>query len=653
MSSTISISEGDNQGSRHPENPIPYEPFYEKATTGLITETQDGSYDLNDQSKLFFSTKMLDPLQVLPPELALQCLLESLPSDSYFYTSAVFELVSVSTRWRYFILSSQVLWQEIHLMLGSHDLFTTISTFVHFSGTNSLDIIVWGDVRPELSAICSILLPHKNRIHRLMFRPSSQTRQSIGEMRSWCMPMAAQIIGSLGSLSNLKEVDFGPDFLPNYSQIESLFLPPTTYITSPFALLPLMEDMGHIGLQRITKVNTTSHIDNLVPSLESLKNLTGLSLHRTSDIPPTKTPVLTRASSHLRSILYHQSYCANLEQLLRLTSSQLTYLDLEIPLLKLEALVENLESLGSLNGLYLKLTNWSEPVPLISTICTVTITALHTMEISSRGYGGAISGYNAQPIVWLFETFKTLYPMVKRISLNSPKDILHFADHYLESLRYLEWIGVALGTPHRKIFLPSLQSLRCSPAVLAYLDAPNLLSLSVVSVTQTSILDDLRMSNLRKLVVRTDLIHDVDLNFDGSQYPNLHEITISMNSHKHKWKLSSFSQLSSITLRERGHLSTHGTHLCTSLIYNPETCPSLKHLHLSSFVEWDILFLMLQRRNFEAKGVSKISSLSQGYVPPILQRSLSALLEGTSVNVLDNDDLQMEATREVICDPNM
>lgn len=645
-------SDSNDQDLQNLKNTQLYEGTYENATTSLIMETRDSSHDLKEHSKLCLSTKKLDLLQILPPELALQCLLESLPSHGYLYPSAVFELVSVSKRWQAFIISSQAFWREIYLMSELDDFSAIVSTFAHLSGTSSLDIIVWGEMPPDLPVICSILLPCKDRIHRLIFRPLSQS------MDSWPgrMSTAVQLIGSLGHLPNLREVDFGGGFQWSDSQIKALLLPPTTYITNILLPFSSMEDMDQIELQRITKMRTSSQLDNLVPWLESLQNLTELDVSDDSDseVPPLKTPVLERAPSHLKSIFYRKPYCVNLGRLLRLASSQLTQLDLEIPLSKVEELVKNLESMRSLNVLCLTVTDWSANAPLISAVCNTTISTLHTLEITSTDYVGEAAKYNTQPVVWLLETFKTLYPAVKRVILMGDDALLYLVDQYIRSLRSIERIQVlSSSVPPGRIFLPSLQRLHCVSELLAYFDVPNLLSLFVAGIGPTSQLNHPQLSNLRKLAMRIDGPDELDLNIDGTQYPNLCELKLTMNSAKQRWELSSFPQLSSITIIEHHPFSTHGTRLCLSLIYNPEIYPSLRHLRLSAFVEWDILFLMLQRRNCDARGVSKISSLDRRGVPPTFQPLLSALLEGASVDVLGNEELSMEATREAICDATM
>ena len=86
-------------------------------------------------------------------------------------------------------------------------------------------------------------------------------------------------------------------------------------------------------------------------------------------------------------------------------------------------------------------------------------------------------------------------------------------------------------------------------------------------------------------------------------------------------------------------------------MYYPESCPFLRQIQLNDFVEWDILFLMLERRNFGLVGIQRIQTLTLPFVPFEYCQYLSCLLEGR-LEPLEKPS-SLEVTRDLIFDPNV
>jgi hypothetical protein len=115
----------------------------------------------------------------------------------------------------------------------------------------------------------------------------------------------------------------------------------------------------------------------------------------------------------------------------------------------------------------------------------------------------------------------------------------------------------------------------------------------------------------------------------------------------------SFSSLSSIRLKSRYFTNPEGNQLCMELLYNPEGCPSLQELHFKMGLEWDILVLMLERRNFGLKGVKKIHTVTVRYLPSFISPTLTLLLAGEKAERPSLESISLEATREVLFDPTV
>jgi F-box-like len=108
-----------------------------------------------------------DPVAVLPPELALACLREALPWSSN-YSATLLDLCSVCSRWQDFLLSTPILWSEIHIESSAHDLLAIVALFAHLSSKVRLKLIFWNIPGLEWPAIRSALLPHTHRIDALV-----------------------------------------------------------------------------------------------------------------------------------------------------------------------------------------------------------------------------------------------------------------------------------------------------------------------------------------------------------------------------------------------------------------------------------------------------------------------------------------------------
>jgi hypothetical protein len=100
-------------------------------------------------------------------------------------------------------------------------------------------------------------------------------------------------------------------------------------------------------------------------------------------------------------------------------------------------------------------------------------------------------------------------------------------------------------------------------------------------------------------------------------------------------------------------MNCQGNRLCVEILYYPEHLPSLQRLHFHSFVEWDILDFMLERRNFGVRNVKRICQVTLPFVPSELRPSFRLLLEGERAERPSNLELSLDTTREVLCDPNV
>jgi hypothetical protein len=91
-----------------------------------------------------------------------------------------------------------------------------------------------------------------------------------------------------------------------------------------------------------------------------------------------------------------------------------------------------------------------------------------------------------------------------------------------------------------------------------------------------------------------------------------------------------------------------------ALLFEPELCPMLQELRFEGYPEWDCLFLMLEARNFSRdSSIARISTLTVSHIPNHLRSPLVCLLRGEFTSRPSNQELSLEATREIVLDENM
>jgi len=207
-------------------------------------------------------------------------------------------------------------------------------------------------------------------------------------------------------------------------------------------------------------------------------------------------------------------------------------------------------------------------------------------------------------------------------------------------------------TENDSITLHSLEHLVVEgQPLIHHLRTPNLLRLRFEKMLSSTDFKHLGISCLRKLSFHADVEDNCTLKpFD---YSGLHEIDIRGYQALKRVDSLSFSRLSSIRLKPWYFTNPEGNYLCTELLCNPEGCPLLQELHFERDVDWDILILMLERRNVGLKGIKRIHTVTLPFVPFLIRQTLTLLLAGEKAVRLPLESISLEATREVLFDPTV
>ncbi|KIM22590.1 hypothetical protein M408DRAFT_28572 [Serendipita vermifera MAFF 305830] len=205
---------------------------------------------------------------------------------------------------------------------------------------------------------------------------------------------------------------------------------------------------------------------------------------------------------------------------------------------------------------------------------------------------------------------------------------------------------------YSQLFLPTLQELEIHDfEYLQFIKASNLISLRMLEVKSSEHLQQFLPRRLQSLVIQTSPEHENTLELSPIVLPEIKRLSFVF--HNVRWTLTSLPVLTSIHLAYTSGMNFQGNMLCVKLIYHPEMCPSLREIDFGDFVEWDLLLIILKRRNLGRKDVARIEKISI-FVPFAFRQSLlDPLLGREQQNGPSNTALSLEETRELICDPSI
>ncbi|KIM27416.1 hypothetical protein M408DRAFT_169750 [Serendipita vermifera MAFF 305830] len=199
-----------------------------------------------------------DPFDILPHEIALDCLREALPLQKSDYPARLIDFTSVSQRWQRVLLSAPFLWSEIHIKYSSPDLLATASVFLHLSVRSPLKIVIWNEIGDKWEAFRNLLLPHAHRIHTLTLGDDPPIYSESKFTSAAYMSLASSIFISLGPLPSLSVLDFGRKLEIEPSQLKEFDFPLSTRITSPVLVSMRESKYGNLFLTHVVSTQQSN-----------------------------------------------------------------------------------------------------------------------------------------------------------------------------------------------------------------------------------------------------------------------------------------------------------------------------------------------------------------------------------------------------------
>jgi hypothetical protein len=640
----------------------------------------------------------VDPLNRLPYEIFIRILLELRCSSSILSTAIIelLPLTMVSTKWRDCILSEPLLWNEIHIFYG-YDEHLTIPLQLHLSRDLPLTLVVpielngWDNIRPHLhnhrDRIESIIFAryfsddmadHQKmgadirlflddlkplpRLRRLIDADTSNETGGIYDVKwlSQCFQSLKELVhisltskdlqeteGTL-NITNLVTFDDPCTILPIARTINSLRkvafrrpeLKETVYhkdlswnsqldwtelsfwadpCSTPLSLLGCLSKLVHLSIM-------TANIDTLVVAINKIHQLVALS-HFQIDIRLDETPSLD--PQEISMLEAPQSESAILQRINpNCRNFGVNTLIASIFCYQYDGNEDGREQQGS---------------KLEMDIQTIVKLLLHAMPKVEHLH------------------FTLVYEIPFRVL---PLPRLPLDGHFNGRNLSLHLANTRL-IPSEKSHIPaSVHTLR----VYTGKDSVSFLSSNFVKYLHISLQSDRTYDELQlmdRLNTWSAVEYDhsrpnPDFMIDLNAWSALESIhTTSNHIHWIQWERASLTFLRRVSIQTHFPYDFTASDGTTSFIRDiacrPDSYPSLEEIRLSECPEWDILMIMLERRNLmtrpNVKRIRKISFLT--ICPFEIRRIIRTLLQGKWPERPSNWELSMAGNAEIMQDKEM
>lgn len=620
-----------------------------------------------------------DILEIFPPEVWIQIVEDALPVHGYCV--ALLLMTMVSNKWMRSLISIPTLWAQIDVLGSQEDSLASIEAFRRLSCEAPLHLSVYVPTLHDLSVIEAILTSIGPRLYAVTIKHRSQHDFLDEEWAVLELLLTGSRFNSGLAYINLEYRSVIPrDNTAIIPLVQNNSLPPSLRAIRGWNFQWRVFQTEHRYLERVEAIDSRYRVEGVLSRHIQLPNLRSLIL--SGDMSPRSEfrsegglPLLGK----LTSLTYTGSSCEDVIPLLLSVAPQLVYLYLRIPRIKIPLLGAGLQAAINLQELTIHVIDHAGD----EGVNRLDVPPIH-QHIAGHSYG--LRGLRLivfpdtdtntdqqtpkQPrrtnpfLSFIMSTISVLYISVETLVISILTEYpVTFVDVllYLQSLPYLRVLRLRLLPEHFQEIrdtctLRRLEYLNTVETDSSYcLQTPNLLSLKFTWGCYRH-LDNLIYINLRKLFVEHNGNGPPIVELQESSFPSLRELTLSFYSPEDSityssFTLPSFQLLSSITIGS-GRYQPQGTMLCFAILNHPSTCPALHEIRFPScFPDWDILFIMLEKRNFMGdSAVSLIRQITLPYIPNELRTPLASLLGGVYATRPPNEELFMGGAQELLLD---
>jgi hypothetical protein len=610
-----------------------------------------------------------DPLEVLPPELWKDILPENVDEALI--------LTLVSTRWREALTSIPFLWTDISLDGTEGDYYAKAITCIHLSRPLEIDLRIdvplkrWKEIAPQFTAesdrirSLEILYPRETRLDESLeiftsFKDLPVLRNAKLPFRSWY-----SIYG------------YDPFAYPNSTVFEGI--PSLVGIRS----LPFTLDMLKTPtFSNIETANVRYFNREMAEALTQLRNLKCVLLSQ-GHLPESIPTVPTSMQGCLTSVtkfcywghagiryLSPENALALDHALMSMGQNLVQIFAGPVNIYSLPDLLASLQRFPNLSDLQFDVDHEREIHRTVSSetykICLPAIRKLNlffrtpTLYDTSQTEGQLQEDRNVQENAFsrLFRSLISMAPTVEELFIQGDC-MAKFALEYTQTLHSLHSLTIS---PYVKRFAdPSFHVCgdetekqtwsRYVPPV-EFLDQVSHQSLKFLQMSTATppphfspVLDE-ALGGFRVQCPR--------YNISSTVMPSLTTLSLQVD-HPLLLDLTNISNLKTLTLI--GHpCATLASDFFEELLLQPNQWPSLESIIIrGDFMEWDILVLMLERRNFVAKPrVKRINAVQfDGDLPYKLVYPISQLLKGNFPETSPLMDISIEEIGTRLSNPKL
>ncbi|KAG8809698.1 hypothetical protein FRC19_005071 [Serendipita sp. 401] len=594
---------------------------------GLVSSALQARYNqiIDDQLKPLLP----DPLTILPPELCTQIFREAI-GDGYDSSHQVEDLLllsSVSTSWCHYLVSVSSFWGNILLSCEREDNLAMVVTCLALSKEYSITLFV-DYIQPGLEMYKAVLTPHAGRITKIDWWTSHH-----GDIFPF--------IKSLGHLPVLKDITFSyslmefPDIEKHFSQL----MRNAPSLVSFFGLVLNAEMLHHPCVANFTLINTrTSFSEFLRISGENQGDL----------LPQLQVSFLNFLSPF--TDFNHKGFPNLLLNLTRLglLDPSPGYGELFKHCFQgIKTLMITISSEDTLGELLVALSFCPRVTQLYLTILEMVQSIPERLEYSKLKSLGLLSmdkdyGPRTFDLDRILERIPTIMPCLQDVTFYGRILLKDKGLHYFGQLKDLRKLSIwricssiQLNDP---VCFENLEQMDLGTSILY--DRSLMLFKNLRSLAGCTMIHD------RNIL---DYPHPASYAVPPSSFNTLVRLAVSI-SLPVRLQLGLLPLLESMTL-SNNLTGTWAGDILEQIIFTPKICPKLHTITTEGLLaEWDILLLMLLRRNFlHERTIAKIRGIGVRYwLPPTLLQPISQLLRGRFVPDLDLEAFSLERIAKIL-----
>jgi hypothetical protein len=583
-----------------------------------------------------------DPINKLPPEIFTQIIFNAVPDtghlwDGVNYNFFVLPLTLISTRWIDFITNTPIFWTKILLDERVPDCFPIASTFLQLSRQLPISVDILWSPSLESSIIWPEMKKHRNRITRikcdfaycspLSEQNSTKLRDFIARLSP--LPLINTLI-YLGPSSDDSTVQHVLNICPTLTEIHGIKL--------------TKESVQCLMLRNCKTIALWYNIDSMLPLLEDNPALNVVSEHLDLFI---RGPTSVETSSRLKKPVKWETM--NLNYLTKSLSIDITE--------KMTQLI-SLSVSGFLDSLTRLFTNIDRLCRLQELSLVFWVDESESLEknpTTSFPNNGSVKSLNLSLLQSVPDSTPTkAKPMRKRFSelviqsLSAVQYLSLTCRHSYDNPTLGELLDITVLsrlshlqrlTLHSDL---SVDSFELPPCEILNLEFPTQSQFKISNQTTRRL-----YVSISRSFISVQSLYDRFQSLDDQSWP-LEKLTVPIdfigNSH------TRFPHLIEISLK--GILRYDLTGFCANLALYPTFCPALEVLYMDQCPEWDIFFIMLERRlAWSINELKPLKSITIPYrTPGNLLRHICDILQGRFSDRPSNFDLSILATLEVILD---